>query len=314
MESEIVESEGRMNESQNTGTSQENDNKKIESIENLLKECRDLQNQHPDDQFYFRGEGCDSWELRPSVMRDFNFQKNESEMLNDLMSRQPEAFSGLTSAFSQWVLAQHYGLKTRLLDITRNPLVALFNACEDRSVQHGRLHIFAVPKEIIKPFNSDTVSIIANFAKLRHAEQNLLLGKREEDTDEGEGLGFEDEQPEVMDRLYHFIRQEKPHFEERIDPRDPLRVFVVEPQQSFARIRAQSGAFIISVFYERFERDEILKRNAGIPVYNHDILTVQNVSKEDILNDLRLLNITRESLFPGLDEAAKAVTQRYSEE
>ena len=316
-----MESEGRMNESQNTGTSQENDNKKIESIENLLKECRDLQNQHPDDQFYFRGEGRDSWDLRPSVMRcseedkdKFPFRAWEGEMLNDLMSRQPEAFSGLTSAYSQWVLAQHYGLKTRLLDITRNPLVALFNACEDRSVQHGRLHIFAVPKEIIKPFNSDTVSIIANFAKLRHAEQNLLLGKREEDTDEGEGLGFEDEQPKVMDRLYHFIRQEKPHFEERIDPRDLLRVFVVEPQQSFARIRAQSGAFIISVFYERFERDEILKRNAEIPVYNHDILTVQNVSKKDILNDLRLLNITRESLFPGLDEAAKAVTQRYSEE
>ena len=318
-----MESEGRMNKSQNTRTDQDNGNKEIKSIENLLKECRDLQKKHPDDLLYFRGEGCDSWELRPSVMRDFNFRKNESEMLNDLMSRQPEAFSGLTSAFSQWVLAQHYGLKTRLLDITRNPLVALFNACEkcneknkecNEKNKDGRLHIFAVPKEMLKPFNSDTVSIIANFAKLRHAEQNLLLGKREEDTDEGEGLGFEDEQPEVMRRLYHFIRQEKPHFEERIDPRDPLRVFVVEPQQSFARIRAQSGAFIISVFYERFERDEILKWNAGIPVYNHDILTVQDASKEDILNDLRLLNITRESLFPGLDEAAKAVTQRYSEE
>ena len=36
MESETVESEGRMKESQNTGTSQENDKKKIESIENLL--------------------------------------------------------------------------------------------------------------------------------------------------------------------------------------------------------------------------------------------------------------------------------------
>ena len=96
-------------------------------------------------------------------------------MLNELMSRQPEAFSGLTSAFSQWVLAQHYGLKTRLLDITRNPLVALFNACEEDGEKDGRLHVFAVPSDLIKSFNSDTVSIIANFAKLRHAEQNLLL-------------------------------------------------------------------------------------------------------------------------------------------
>ena len=42
-----MESEGRMNESQNTGAARENDNKKIESIENLLEACRDLQNEHP---------------------------------------------------------------------------------------------------------------------------------------------------------------------------------------------------------------------------------------------------------------------------
>lgn len=64
-----MESKGRMNESQNTGAARENDNKEIKSIENLLEACRDLQNQHPDDQLYFRGECDDSWDLRPSVMR-----------------------------------------------------------------------------------------------------------------------------------------------------------------------------------------------------------------------------------------------------
>ncbi len=309
-----MESEGRMNESQNTGTNRENGNEEIKSIENLLAACRDLQKKHPDDLLYFRGEGCDSWELRPSVMRDFNLRKNESEMLNDLMSRQPEAFSGLTSAFSQWVLAQHYGLKTRLLDITRNPLVALFNACEGRSIKDGRLHVFSVWRDMIKSFNSDTVSVIANFAKLRHAEQNLLLSKTEEDTDEGEGLDLLEERDEALGRLYHFIRQEKPYFLENIDLRDLFRVFVVEPQQSFERIRMQSGAFLISVFHERFERDEILNRNADIPVYDYYTLKVPYKSRQDIMEELRLLNITRESLFPGLDEAAKAITQRYSEE
>ena len=234
-------------------------------------------------------------------------------MLNELMSRQPEAFSGLTSAFSQWVLAQHYGLKTRLLDITRNPLVALFNACEkcDDNNKDGRLHIFAVPKEMIKPFNSDTISVIANFTKLRYGEQNLLLSKTEDDTNGGEGLDPVKERDEALGRLYHFIGQEKPHFEDRIDPRDLFRVFVVEPQQSFVRIRAQSGAFLISVFHERFERDEILNRNADIPVYDYYMLRVPYTSKQDIMEELRLLNITRESLFPGLDEATKAITQRY---
>ena len=303
-----------MDEFQNTGTDQDNGNKKIKSIEILLEECHNLQNRPNDNLLYFRGECCNSWELRPSVMRHSSFREKESEMLNELMSRQPEAFSGLTSAFSQWVLAQHYGLKTRLLDITRNPLVALFNACEEDGAKDGRLHVFTVPRDLIKSFNSDTVSIIANFAKLRHAEQNLLLGKTPEDTDENEDLDLTDEHPEVMGRLYHFIRQEKPHFEEQINPIDLFRVFVVEPQQSFERIRAQSGAFLISVFHERFERSEILQLDADIPVYDHYTLTVPSENKQYLMNDLRLLNITRESLFPGLAEAAKAVTQRYAAE
>ena len=301
--------------------------KKIKSIEDLLKKCRDLKDKErcaDNVQFYFRGESCDSWELRPSVMRCSSLQEKESEMLNELMSRQPEAFSGMTSAFSQWVLAQHHGLKTRLLDITRNPLVALFFACEEKKNRDkdGRLHVFAVPSDLIKSFNSDTVSIIANFAKLRHAEQNLLLGKsmgrlcrRVRRVATALRLGHSHRS---RGRLYHFIQQEKPHFKEKIDPRDWFRVFVVEPQQSFERLRAQSGAFLISAFHERFERNEILKLNPNIPVcnlYNHYTLTVSGDSKKDnIMEDLRLLNITRETLFPGLDEAAKAVEQRYSAE
>ena len=68
------------------------------------------------------------------------------------------------------------------------------------------------------------------------------------------------------------------------------------------------------MFHERFERSEILQLDADIPVYDHYTLTVSSENKQYLMNDLRLLNITRESLFPGLDEAAKAITQRYSAE
>ena len=48
-------------------------------------------------------------------------------------------------------------------------------------------------------------------------------------------------------------------------------------------------------------------RNADLHNVN---LTSANLSGAD-LRELRLLNITRETLFPGLDEAAKAVTERF---
>ena len=54
--------------------------------------------------------------------------------------------------------------------------------------------------------------------------------------------------------------------------RDFFRVFVVEPQQSVERVRAQSGAFLVSAFHERLERSAILDWNPMIPVYDYSTL------------------------------------------
>ena len=316
--------------------------KEVKSIADLMEICTELRNHYEnastknffggDWQFYYRGQCKSSWELSPSVMRcsennTYPFREKEGEMLLDLMSRRPEDFTGVSSALSQWVIAQHYGLKTRLLDITRNPLVALFHACENVSDQNdyydveGRLYVFAVPKLLIKPFDSDAISIVANLAKLPRYEQDLLLMGKELDIEEfyrRHYLLYEDIEDScyryIMGRLYHCIGQEKPYFKERIDIRDLLRVFVVEPQQSFERIKAQSGAFLVSAFHEQFERDKILGFNPCIPVYDfYNEITIPKKSKEDILRKLRLLNITREVLFPNLQEVAKAVVRQYEE-
>ena len=305
-------------------SSQAFDERGISGINDLLDRCREFWETHGEEVvLYFRGESRHFPELRPSVMRnpgegEARLRSAEGEMLDDLMTRQPEAFNRQDSALEQWVLAQHHGLRTRLLDITRNPLVALYNACHGDRGEDGRLHVFGVPRSLIKPFNSDTVSVLASFAKLSRAEQNILLGKAQPDasddvfsTNLADYLVGSDPFAKAKAHLYNTIRQERPYFEERIDIRDLFRVFVVEPQRSFERLRAQSGAFLLSAFHERFERNEILRWNRHIPIYSHSLLTFHLGRKESTLRDLRLMNVTRETLFPSVDEAASAVTQQY---
>ena len=284
----------------------------IESISDLLTEIGKLRshhNSHDDNiSLYFRGEPQCGWDLKPSVMRD-NFIGAEGDMLLDLISRRPEEFSELPSSLAQWVLAQHHGLKTRFLDVTKNPMVALFHACEEDpnyDAEDARLHVFAVPRALIKSFNSDTASVLANFAKLSRHEQDLLLG-RDAGPREYAYRGSH-EYRDAMDRVCQFIQEEKPYFQSRIDIRDLFSVFVIEPQQFSERLRVQSSGFLVSAFHERFERTEVEREISNIHVYAHYTLSIPCNQKPDILEDLQLINIRRETLFPGLDESAKAIT------
>ncbi len=115
----------------------------------------------------------------------------------------------------------------------------------------------------------------------------------------------------IMERLYNYIGHEKLYFRERIDLRDFFRVFVVEPQLSFERLRSQSGAFLISAFHEKFETDTIRRWTKNVPVYHHYRITIPALKKKNILHELEILNVTKEVLFPGLDESANAIVKRY---
>ena len=259
---------------------------------------------------YFRGERTNGHCLFPSLMREKNkgIRKHEGDMLRDMISRRPEDFYEANYALAQWVLAQHHNLSTRFLDISKNPLTSLFFACHEKEPEvDGCIRIFDVPTRSIKQFNSDTISVIANFAKLNHWEQDRILGK----TIKREILSRPRGYTEAMYYLYQYIKQEKSYFDERINLGDLYRVFVVEPQLSTERVRAQSGAFLVSALQKRFEPEHLTGRKPELWVYAHYKFRIPSAYKEKIRDELKLMNITGETLFPSLDSTAAATMEAY---
>ena len=254
-------------------------------------------------QLFYRGHSNVNYILKPSVFRNTFWKHNESVMYNELIINCPHDFEKCSTHLEKLVLMQHYGLPTRLLDITRNPLVALYFASETELDSYGEVIIISAEKERIKYPHSDTVTILASLPLFSEDVQNdIRKYAKSKDPDD---VFYS---KKAIARLLHEIKLEKPAFLPEIDRKHLSDSFIVNALKNNNRIIKQDGAFILC---------GLLKDNESLNRFRYRrkdgkkiVILIKN--KEKILKELDSCSINRATLFPEIDCVSDYIKKKYS--
>jgi hypothetical protein len=260
----------------------------------------------------YRGQRDAAWPIVAGIFRpEFKeLLENERRAVRDLISVHPSEFASDETMFDKLVRMQHFGLPTRLLDVSQNALVALYFATDpgpaDSSSTDGKVIAFSIPQEREKYYDSDSVSCIANLSNMTSEEKDEIYQLKESliDLPENEQI-IEFNKIGVIERLHQSIRSEKSYFQPVIKPLDLLQPYYVHPKMSNRRILAQSGAFIVyglDPFKEIFFQYKIEQTSFLVP----------QEAKKTIQKALANLGISESTLFPELDKAAARIKKSYS--
>ncbi|MDG1406614.1 MAG: FRG domain-containing protein [Octadecabacter sp.] len=250
---------------------------------------------------FYRGHEDANFELTPSLLRKWpdggwQFLEKEERLNKELLIAHYNEFQDDQYCFDRLVRMQHYGLPTRLLDISGNPLVALFFACfgakELRDVE-GEVIIFRVLSDSVKYFDSDTVSCLSNLSNLTFEQKNEIdLLKDRDDFNK----------TEVVKKLLHHIKSEKGYFEGRIEPDHIKSIICAKAKQTNSRIKSQSGAFLL------FGHEATLAESGQA---NITVERIRIRDKQKILKQLNSININATTVYPSIDRTTNHLRERY---
>ena len=256
---------------------------------------------------FYRGQSDYEWGFAPRLYREHLLDK-ESVLISELLRIAPHEFKRM-GYFDILVKMQHYGLPTRLLDTTLNPLVALFFACygDAQKSKDGSVALFpSLP--VCKP-DSSPISLIMKYV-FEYSGHYFDIQKFIQDVETSKE--FSSPLSTSHDTIKNVLNMFKVPF------------YAVLPTLNNQRILNQDGAFF--VFGMKIK--EIIKsKNPG--TYNKEfyifdsieydnmveklwskakLLRIPHSKKGSILEELEYIGITKNRMFPELEYQSEFIT------
>ena len=273
--------------------------RRIESLTDYVKEIIELRERLIADgrseSIFFRGQNCALWDLRPSIFRD-SLVNIEDKIIQMAIARAPFEFNNHSNAFEKLTKLQHYGLPTRLLDVTMNPLVALYFACQPLT---NLVQELSDDEEISLSENDGVVYYscaydeTADSSKVQIAS-SLALKEINKDT--------------TLKKL----KEEIIGIPSDLDPKIFINIiqsnYFVKSDHNNDRLIRQSGAFLLSgsitisenvddLWHSKVQKS-ICSLNSE---FDSDKFIISGDAKERILEELDFCNINEATLFPELE-------------
>lgn len=279
----------------------------VETVENIAAfiEKLDVTDQNNGNHIFFRGHAEASYEMVPTLFREERFKRNEANMYCELLNTCPEDFADLPTHIDRLTEMQHYGLPTRLLDITSNPLTALYFAVSSSPRRNGEVVMLSVPGKKLKYAQSRTIAMMASLPLMGYENQMTLYESSSQ-------------YDNAIQALMEEVNTERPGFVINDQMLQNMKdYYVVMPNRINRRVDRQEGAFIICGLMEEFYGN--VRKPAPSPmrdlrVVDHSgrrvLMIIPAGRKPFILRELDRLGVNKASLFPEIDDVAGEIRHK----
>ena len=289
----------------------------ITSVSSFIDELNKIKDDlyGSNEEVFFRGQKTDFWDVIPSIFRG-DFLSVEHTLMQMPLLKAPHEFISINNDFEIMTKYQHYGMCTRLLDLTTNPLVALYFACEeygdvcykgiedeeDTKTQEANGVIFFNKKYAVST-NEINIKVISSLSQIDLSNDNTF-----------ESILRKLTERQAISKELEERWKSKEQFEEFINIIQ--NNYIVIPPYNNERLSRQCGMFLLAgcfnfVYTESISESSIEKGYKDLrEEFDRKFFYIPGEKKKTILEELDTYNINEATLFPELEHQLSYIKKK----